>query len=881
MNAMRSKYFFTLILLLFFVFWIWWIPGLRVANDFSLVSNDWLKLQFDIPRAWNERGAEGLGEYGVFILWSYPINFIFGVSANLGLNFEVWERILVLLFIFLGSISIWKLLSTYRLSDKSKLIGSLFYLINTYSILLIDGGQLSIALSYGLFPLAYLLISEAVHSGMRKKIIAGLVISILSFFDIRFLYILFLLLIFRALFDILEGQKNRLKILWRWIITGFAAGLVVLVLNSFWLIAILKTPIDKGILSSFTKISANLFSIGHPILVISPHWYKNVFGWISQLKSEFILLPILILLAPILRRKDKNTLFWLLVAIFSIFLAKGGSEPLPQIYPWLHANIPGFYLFRDSTKFFFLLILSYSVLIAFTSEVILKRLPKKLAVIYLIAVIGYFLYLIRPVFLGQMTGTFSVQPAENDFRLLSNILKEDKEFGRVFWIPTTAPLSYSDLNHPIVEAARVFNRLPFVYGVKGSYETYNFLREAPYMGEIFDVAGISYIAYPQFDLRRSYLSPDDVRYYYSFLNQLINLPWVEGKIAQSKVPLLKTKNHQDKIFITDRSFAVFGSDEIFYEATKSANLKLSKNAIIFMEDKPGMGQLISRYPEVKIVLNNKTGSDITASFIPESKMIFPAKQLTVKPDKTGWWKNDGTDLISWRDFLQSKYGIDNNDFDLGGGWAVGEGNLKLEIRDLKLEKNKILLARVMESSRSGVLKFYQRNQEVGEISTAHKENANARWFEIGLLSETGDLTIKAVGDINIINALAVINPQDLKEYNKKSDDLGRQVTDFRAENVSEDNPSVVYQKINQTEYKIIVSNLTQPEIVVFSSTYHHGWKLNGKSAIPVYGFLNGFRVERNGEFIITFEPQNDVKYGLIISGIALVLLLGFLFVKHL
>lgn len=879
-TMLRSKYFYLLILILLAVFWIWWLPGPRAANDFSYISRDFLKIQFDIPRVWNERGAEGLGEYGIFILWSYPINFIFGVLAILGLNFEVWERILVLLFIFLGSISIWQLLSRYKLSDKSKFIGSSFYLLNTYPILLIDGGQLSISLAYSLFPLAILKILEAVSFGVRKKILAGLVISVLGFFDIRFLYVLFLFLLLRILFDILEGKNQRLNILWRWSSTGLLAGLVVIALNAFWLIVIAKIPLEKNVLSALIKISANLFNIGHPVLMISPHWYKNVFGLISELKPEFILFPILVCLAPILRRKNKTVLFWLTVAIFSIFLTKGATEPLSFIYSWLYSNIPGFSFFRDSTKFFFLLALSYTVLISITAEEIFIRLKKKLRFVYILFIIAYLLYLIRPLYLGQMTGTFSIQPAESDFRLLANILKEDQGFGRVFWIPTTAPLSYSDLNHPIVEAARVFNRLPFAYGVKGAYEIFNFLREAPYMGEIFDVSAISYIAYPYPDIRRDRLSTDDAKYYSTFLHQLTNLPWIDKKIPESNIPLLKTKSNQDKIFITKNTWIVFGSDEVFKEATKSAELKLSNNAVIFAEYKSEIGPLINNYPEAKIVLNKKTITDILASFIPKSQFIFPSAQMSIIPDIAGWWKNTGEDLISWNDFLQSKYGINNKDFDLGGGWAVGERSLEFKVKSEKFKKGEVLLARVIESSRSGLLKFNQGDQIIGEIITKIDGDANVRWFEVGPLQKTADLIIKTNGDINVINALAVVNKQDLLVYKNKTERLLKNVRDFKPGNLEDSAARVSYQKINQTKYKVIVSGLTHPQIIVFSSSFHPLWKLNEEEAIQVYGFLNGFRVNKDGEYILEFEPQKYVETGLAISILSCISILFYLLWFH-
>ncbi len=826
---------------------------------------------------WNERGAEGLGEYSVFTLWSYPVNFIFGILSFLGLNFQIWERILVSLFILIGSLSIWKLLSFYSLSNRAKLIGSLFYLINTYPILLIDGGQISIALAYGLFPLVFLKIAQITHSNLKGQIIVALTISLLGFFDIRFLFVTFLLMLIKAFFDVIESQEKRLATVFRWAKAGFITSLFILLLNFFWILTYIKVPIDKDLLDSFTKISTDFLNIGYPILVISPHWYKNVFGKISQLKIEFILLPILVLLAPIFRRKNRTVLFWISVASISIFLVKGGGEPLSFIYPFLHSSIPGFSLFRDSTKFFFLLTLSYAVLISIASEEILKRLKKNLQFIYLFTILLYFLYLIRPVFFNQMTGTFSTQPAENDFTSLSNILQKDKEFGRVFWIPATAPLSYSDLNHPIVEAVRVFDRIPFKLGVKGSYETFNFLREAPYMGEIFDVSGISYLTYPYPDTRRENLSPDDINYYYTFLNQLTNLPWMKERISDSKVPLLKTKIHQDKIFITKNTWIAFGTDEIFKEATKSAKQKLSNNAVIFAESKPEMGSLISNYPEAKISLNKKTSTDLMATFIKKSQIIFPSLYLRINPDSSGWWKNDGTNLIAWRDFLQSKYKIDNKDFDLGGGWAVGEGNLELRIQNPKFKKNAILLARVMESSRSGELSFYQENNLIGEVSTRDMDT-KMRWFEIGSLSKNTDLVIKTQGDVNVINSLAVIDSSDLASYKQKTGNLFRQIKDFKQDNILEDNSSVSYQKINQTKYKVFVSNLTYPQMVVFSSAYHSGWKLNGQDSIPVYGFLNGFRVDKNGEYVLEFAPQKFVYPGLIVSIITLLIVFALLLV---
>jgi hypothetical protein len=288
---------------------------------------------------------------------------------------------------------------------------------------------------------------------------------------------------------------------------------------------------------------------------------------------------------------------------------------------------------------------------------------------------------------------------------------------------------------------------------------------------------------------------------------------------------------------------------------------------------------MAKYPEAKIALNKKTNTDLLASFIPKEKIIFPSFQLEVNPNNAGWWKNDGKDLLSWRDFLQTKYGIDNKDFDLGGGWSVGEGEKQFTIYNLQFTKGETLLARVMESSRSGQVSFYQGDSLVSSINTKTKDS-NVRWFDVGALPGTGDLTIKTQGDINIINALALVNEQELEGYKKNAADLEKRVTFFKPENVSKKTSSVNYQKINQTKYKITVSGLTGPQMIVFSSSFHSGWKLNGESSIAAYGFLNGFRVDKNGEYILEFDPQKHVQTGLIVSLVSLFFLVTYLLVTR-
>lgn len=873
--------FIVILLILIFVFLSFFIPGPRGANDYPYTYFEVVKEGFNLPLAWTSRFSGGLGYNTIATLGAWPIDLFYGLGATMNLNFSILERILgILPILVLGLFSISRLFRYFSLTGWGKNIGILFFLLNSYIVQLIDGGQLAIGLAYVWIPISFVTINKSLEGSFRQKVFAALTVVTLGFFDPRFIFILGILLLLHFVYTLLFINKNQwFGWLIRYIQTGVITIFLLIGLNSYWLLPLNLNSDNSFLPPAYTRASQIDFlsfaSLGHSLLMQPPHWYMNVFGRVSNLKAEFILIPLLVFLAPILRRKDKIVGFWLLIALVGIFLVKGSQPPLSQVYPWLFTHIPGFSLFRDPTKFYFLIALAYSILLAISIEEICKlssryKILNKFVKATPFIVLVYLVWLVRPVYLGQMTGMFSKPIYEKEYFKLAEILEKDLDLSRIFWIPTKAPLGFSSPIHTSVEAARLVQKRPFAVGVKGTYETFNFLREAPFTGELFDVAGIGYIAYPFLDPRRDNMHPDAIRYYYTFLNQLSKLPWVLRADKDSPIPLLKIREHQDRFFITPNLWWVVGSDDIYQEATKSASLKLSRNGLVFTEEYPGLGRKLEEVPEGKIVLNKKGLIDLAASFIRGEDIIFPAGQLDFHPGKSGWWKREAVDLIGWRDFLQTKYGLDNQDFDLGGGWAVSEGNLNIKIQNKKLKSGQVLLARVFESTRSGNLRFFQEDKLIGELSTS-KEGSNMKWFEVGLLLSDKPLSIESRGDINIVNALAFIKPQEWQVYKNKADDFYKQgrIVDYKDANVLEDTTEVVYQKINPTKYKVMISSLDRPGFLVFSENFDSLWKMGNRPSTPVYSLLNGFRVEKDGEYIVEYEAQKYVYHGLVISGITL------------
>jgi hypothetical protein len=915
-KILKKKYLLFLLAIVSIIYWRWWIPGPRVATDYPYVSSSYLREQFDIPRVWQEKSAEGLGEYTIFTLWSWPMSFLFGLFANLGLNFSTLERLLQIIpLILIGSFSIWKFLSKSNLSKNSKFVASIFYLANTYILLLVDGGQLMIGLAYVWFPYAYMKLKESLNGGLRDRLISGLAVSVLVFFDIRFIFALLLLSLATFIYELIFTRKVHVsRFINNWFKSGFVVSLVIIGLNFFWLSPLYLAPIPSQVYDSLTQNSNLSFTTyKHALTMLQPHWYKNVFGKVAQLNPTFFLIPALVFMAPVLKRKSRKVWFWVLVAGLSVFLTKGSNPPLPGVYLWLFDNIPGFSLFRDSTKFFFLVALSYSVLIGFSINELekkihwkLKFLSNKITVLPLLIAL-YFILIVYPVWSGKMTGTFSEPYNQKEFVDSLKKIEEDTEFNRIFWIPSMAPMGHISANHPALEASRLVQKRPFVVGTVGKYELFNFLREAPHMDDLFSIAGVRYIAYPYPDTRREELKQDNVDYYYAFLDQLTSLSWVEKRISEPSVAVLKTKDSKDRFFVAQNTFCIVGSDSIYDDLKKIANFDLSENALIFLEENPGLGKMVKE-TLCTYLLYGKGELDLKMAYVDEVKFIYPSEHLDLDPGVNGWWKRDTSDFLWWRHFLQEKYGLDYQEFDYGGGYAIAEGNREWSMVNDQWSSDNVLLARVMTSNRGGKIEFFQEDEKIGEINTKIEDpekveikltgygeiedqifeydKADFSWFEVGgLVSSDQELKVRTQGDINVVNSLISISEEEWNRINGSID----QYEVIRWDELSDkervelftkiSNLSVSYERINPTNYKVKVENVKSPVTLVFSQTYDPLWQISKigsndtKYSYPLYSLINGFTIDESGEYDIYFSAQKYVLPGLFISGACLIIIL--------
>ncbi len=135
------------------------------------------------------------------------------------------------------------------------------------------------------------------------------------------------------------------------------------------------------------------------------NWYDKPYLWAwSYFTNPFLIIgsfffPVLAFMAPLLVRakKDKVVIvLFVLLALVGLFLAEGARPPLGYIYTLMMEYIPGFAAFRSAYyKFIPLVYFSYAILVGYSVNQLLLKLPKQLffvsgsAVIMLILLYHY------------------------------------------------------------------------------------------------------------------------------------------------------------------------------------------------------------------------------------------------------------------------------------------------------------------------------------------------------------------------------------------------------------------------------------------------------------------------------------------------------------
>ena len=149
----------------------------------------------------------------------------------------------------------------------------------------------------------------------------------------------------------------------------------------------------------------------------------------------------------------------------------------------------------------------------------------------------------------------------------------------------------------------------------------------------------------------------------------------------------------------------------------------------------------------------------------------------------------------------------------------------------------------------------------GTVSNPSRGNATA-WFDaiqIQRLVEAKNI------DLDLISLFLDVNNQSVQEHFTPKSEAA----------------VLNYKKIDSTRYEVEIRS-TAPFILVFAETFDEFWVAQGSGmdkieSVPVYGMLNGFYIEKTGNFsiIIEYEPQQWFNIGASITGISIAGSIGY------
>src|SRR3989344_6664515 len=316
------------VLLIFFIFKNWFTAPFITAGDFPHFFNETIVQWSITPPSWDTTQSNGFGgEHILYALDSY-VYFLGGFMVNrIGLPWEVVYKIFVfgLFIIFSVYSSSYLLKKTLEKSCMLQMIaGSLLFLANTYILMVVDGGQMGVALAYSIAPLVLArfimiiqnpdLATQGIKFRIKQVLLASFALAVQIMFDARLALLTLVVALAYLFFFIFTSQLNK-KIIIEKIVAFFSAIFLALLFHLAWILptifsrtdvfgGLTKNNSEEALSKAFEFFSFAQFS--QTFSFLHPNWPENIFGKVYFMRPEFLILPILAFSSLFFIRKNNK-----------------------------------------------------------------------------------------------------------------------------------------------------------------------------------------------------------------------------------------------------------------------------------------------------------------------------------------------------------------------------------------------------------------------------------------------------------------------------------------------------------------------------------------------------------------------------------------------
>ncbi|MCL4418191.1 MAG: hypothetical protein M1365_16145 [Actinobacteria bacterium] len=279
-------------------------------------------------------------------------------------------------------------------------------------------------------------------------------------------------------------------------------------------------------------------SFSQSLSLLHPNWPENIFGKIYFTKPEFVLLPIIAFSSLFFlnfsakdnaekKNKKITILSFILMGLIGAFFSKGSNPPFGEIYYWMFNHIPGFIMFRDPTKWYLLIALSYSIIIPFTLSKFADKLSiskitmfKKLSYLILVIFLLIWSFCIKEAILGKLNGTFKPNQIPKEYFKFKEYIQSKPTYSATLWVPSIQRYGFNSKLYPAIDVSIFQNS-----GTKSLSEHLN----DPKIKKMILGKGVRYVIIP-YDSQKEIFIYDrkySFQEYEKVINEIRKISWLK------------------------------------------------------------------------------------------------------------------------------------------------------------------------------------------------------------------------------------------------------------------------------------------------------------------------------------------------------------------
>ncbi|HRN69555.1 MAG TPA: hypothetical protein PLS49_00060 [Candidatus Woesebacteria bacterium] len=590
-----NKYSFVFLLLIQLVIFNVWI-----LSDAVLTHGDWyysstyaLKDLFALPYVWT---LTSLGSIQSTISF-YPFLLIYGGLASLGLDFSQIERAVFMWpILVLSWLGIYLLVKSMFKHEMSAIVGTIVFTFNTY-FLILRTGHLTLLLAFSIAPLVILLFQKSLQKqSIKYALLTGLLGFIVSFYEFRAFYVLvWVLFVYYIYFQLILTKKTSARVLIKNSLIAVIPIILVGLLNTYWILGFVQLgTLQSNEIFSRALFGNELIDIRNSLTLFHPFWTgSRPTEFIPQkIELQYWLIPLGAITGLILQRKKNHIIFFGIITLLGILLTKQVGEPFPNLYLWLYNHLPGFNAFREASKFFFLIALGYSILIAGLVDWIWEKWSKEKKPLYgkfliTCVFVAIFLWNAKPFISGEVGSLFVPRFIPDDYRKIEIHINSEMDYYRTLLVPTNSRWSFYSQQNPQISAVNQLNsswhklvKEEFDQGKSNEGQLINIMMQKSAMNNLLDISSIKYVFIPLIDIKND----DDFFRYYGvereeYINILDGLDYLKRvNMNTQEVIVYENSDYKPHIYITAEKESI--EKTIAHQDVKSRLINPTEHQII-------------------------------------------------------------------------------------------------------------------------------------------------------------------------------------------------------------------------------------------------------------------------------------------------------------